>query len=253
MTDLQTLEGAAEAAEAQSNWAEAERYWRTLVQRNPGHGSGWHRLGKAIAQQQRWEESLACQRRSYELHPQLGWNWFAAGEALEKLDRGEEATRHYRQAQWWLPQEQWIADVARHAEQQSWIGGENLKDGLGVKAYRHWCEQLEPSLPKPSRCLIERWWIQVEEGIWDRWDGAHQVVERQRGPWPRGDGWIVQLAPDARLRREGLRAMEAAIRTAECQPDLVYPDEDRLDEQGRRHDPWFKPGWVRESFWSSPV
>ena len=36
------------------------------------------------------------------------------------------------------------------------------------------------------------------------------------------------------------------------QPDLIYADEDRLDDQGQRCDPWLKPGWVEESFWSSP-
>lgn len=232
--------------------AAAEQRWRALVQAQPNHGAAWHRLGKSLAEQQRWAEALDCQRRSCQLHPQLGWNWFALGEALEQLGCGEEAAAAFRQAVWWLPQEGWIRELAKRSEQKAWLGGEELREGFGFKAYRHWCERLEPPLPKPGTLLKEHWWWQQEPQLWARLDGQQRVVERQRGLWPSGDGWLLQLACDARLRREALQAMEAAITAAEAHPQLVYPDEDRLDHQGQRHDPWFKPGWVPESFWSSP-
>ena len=58
------LEAAAGEAEAQQAWQRAEGLWRQLLQGQPEHGAGWHRLGKALAQQQRWAEALECQRRS---------------------------------------------------------------------------------------------------------------------------------------------------------------------------------------------
>ena len=252
MADRSLQEEAAAAAEQRGDWSLAEQHWRALVHAQPGHGAAWHRLGKSLAEQQRWAEALDCQRRSCQLHPQLGWNWFALGEALEQLGCGEEAAAAFRQAVWWLPQEGWIRELAKQSEQRAWLGGEELREGFGFKAYRHWCERLEPPLPKPGTLLTEHWWLQQEPHLWARLDAQQRVVERQRGLWPSGDGWLLQLASDARLRREALQAMEAAITAAEAHPQLVYPDEDRLDHEGQRHDPWFKPGWVPESFWSSP-
>ncbi|MEB3184590.1 MAG: glycosyltransferase family 2 protein [Cyanobacteriota bacterium] len=257
--DAVVLEAAAAAAEAQSNWPQAEQLWRQLLASQPEHGAGWHRLGKVLAQRALWADGLECQQRSCRLHPQLGWNWFAAAEALERLGRGEQAAGSYRQALWWLPQQSWIAAEAERAERQHWLGGETLAEGLGPQAYRHWCERLEPPLPAPGTALQSSWWLPRGPGAWRRLDQRQQVVEEQRGPWPDGAGWVLLLAADARLRREALQAMEQAIAQAtdgasgsDPPPQLMYPDEDRLDGQGRRHDPWFKPGWVPESFWSSP-
>ena len=252
MVELESLEVGASSAEARGDWSQAEQLWGQLVGRWPSHGSGWHRLGKALAQQERWNEALACQLRSCGLHTQLGWNWFAAGEVRERLGDGQGAAADFRQAAWQLPEEPWILDVARRAEQRQWLGGEDLQEGLGRQAYRHWCDRLEPALPRAGQPLRECWWHQEAGGRWARWDGEHRVIDRQRGPWPPGDGWVVVMAADARLRREGLLAMEEAIMAAEMPAQLAYADEDRLDAQGRRYDPWFKPGWVLESFWSSP-
>jgi GT2 family glycosyltransferase len=247
-------ESAAEAAEARGDWDNAELLWRQLLDQQPQHGAGWHRLGKAVARREAWAEALACQRRSTELHPQLGWNWFAAAEALERLGRGEQAAAAYRQARWWLPEQTWIAAEAERAERLHWIGLGSLEEGLSPQAYRHWCERLEPALPAPGAALRWSWWQPCGLGVWQRLDGRQMVVERQRGVWPTGGGWVVLLADDARLRREALLALEEAIAGADpaLVPQLLYPDEDRLDGHGRRHDPWFKPGWVPESFWSSP-
>jgi GT2 family glycosyltransferase len=255
--DAWELEAAAGEAEAQQAWQRAEGLWRQLLQGQPEHGAGWHRLGKALAQQQRCAEALECQRRSCGLHPQLGWNWFAAGELLQQLGQADEAAAAFRQAGWWLPQEGWIAALARDAERRHWLGGESLADGLGFQGYRHWCERLEPALPPSAQSLQEQWWLPEGSGGWARLDGGQRVVERQAGLWPSAAGWLVLLAADARLRRDALLAMEAAISAAAASgsgvgAQLVYADEDRLDGNGRRHDPWFKPGWVPESFWSSP-
>lgn len=249
-----SLESMAGAAETRGDWVQAEALWRQLLKAQPRHGAGWHRLGKILARHEQWAAALACQRRSAALHPQLGWNWFAAGEALEQLNLGDQAAAAYRQACWWLPQEPWIRLEAQRAERLHWIGGERLAEGFGDRAYRHWCERQEPALPPPGSLLRAHWWLMRSAEVWERLDGRQNVVERQRGPWPRGDGWLLLLANDARLRREALLALEEAIAQSErtTPAELVYPDEDRLDQSGRRHDPWFKPGWVPESFWSSP-
>jgi GT2 family glycosyltransferase/tetratricopeptide (TPR) repeat protein len=252
LMELQRLEATAAAAEAQQDWLRAESLWRQLLQAQSQHGAAWHRLGKVLAQQERWANALQCQQTSCQHHPELGWNWFAAGEALEQLGNGEAAARAYREAAWRLPQESWIPAVAHKAEQRQWRGGEDLSQGLGPQSYRHWCERLEPALPPPHRPLRDHWWRPEGQNLWARVNADLDVVERQQGIWPSGAGWVLMLAADAQLRREALQAMEDNLTEGAIPPDLAYPDEDRLNREGQRHDPWFKPGWVPESFWSSP-
>ncbi|WP_305794171.1 rhamnosyltransferase WsaF family glycosyltransferase [Myxococcus landrumensis] len=54
--------------------------------------------------------------------------------------------------------------------------------------------------------------------------------------------WVGRLVPDATLAPHALAEVVLAM---EAQPslDVVYADEDRLDAQGRRTAPFFKPDW----------
>lgn len=64
--------------------------------------------------------------------------------------------------------------------------------------------------------------------------------------------WIALLDHDDRLRPHSLYEVAVAISR---NPDarLIYSDEDKLDEQGRRCDPYFKPDWNYELFLSQNV
>ncbi|QPN64389.1 glycosyltransferase [Synechococcus sp. CBW1004] len=64
--------------------------------------------------------------------------------------------------------------------------------------------------------------------------------------------WHADLAPEAVLRPGALAWLRGWLARQGDGADLLYGDEDRLDGAGRRHAPWFKPGWVPESFWSTP-
>ena len=88
-------------------------------------------------------------------------------------------------------------------------------------------------------------------------------------PWPI-DGWLVLLDLNSKLRPGAIQAIEGFLASDLLRqrsqfeqnhqidsntllgPDLIYADEDHLDGNGERCNPWFKPGWVEESFWSSP-
>jgi GT2 family glycosyltransferase len=54
--------------------------------------------------------------------------------------------------------------------------------------------------------------------------------------------WLVFLDHDDELAPHALAAV-AAIINADPDVDLIYSDEDKLDEYGRRIDPFFKPDW----------
>ncbi|MFP2931205.1 glycosyltransferase, partial [Pyxidicoccus sp. 3LG] len=54
--------------------------------------------------------------------------------------------------------------------------------------------------------------------------------------------WVGFLEPDATLAPHALTEVVQAL-SAEPSLDVVYSDEDRLDAQGRRTEPFFKPDW----------
>ncbi|MFX1695366.1 glycosyltransferase family 2 protein [Paraburkholderia sp. A1RO-1] len=61
--------------------------------------------------------------------------------------------------------------------------------------------------------------------------------------------WIALLDQDDRLAEHALCwAADAIDRDPSVQ--LIYSDEDKIDEQGRRHDPYFKCDWNRDLFYS---
>lgn len=61
--------------------------------------------------------------------------------------------------------------------------------------------------------------------------------------------WCAWLDGDERWRPHTLLALLAAACTAPG-AELVYGDEDRIDAQGRRHGPWFKPDFDRDALWA---
>ena len=229
----------AQQARDRGSAQEAEALLRALLAEEPGHGAAHHLLGQLLAERGALEAALEHQQRSAQLHPQLGWNWFAAAELLEDQGRWAEAARCLRRAALALPVEGWIDEQARRLALRQQLDGEDLRRGLGPRAYGYWQQHLEPRLPGPATALQQRWLV-LPSG-------------RASPPWPL-EGWLLLLGEGMRLRPGALQAIEAwlAAGPADQDPQLVYADEDCLDVAGRRADPWFKPGWCPESFWSTP-
>ena len=69
--------------------------------------------------------------------------------------------------------------------------------------------------------------------------------------WPT-DGWLVLLGEGApgwcpAGARAWLASAELSHHNVFGQPDLICADEDRLDQQGQRIDPWFKPDGLKRA------
>lgn len=232
----------------------AEPLLQRAVTLAPEHGSALHLLGKLRQQQGNQAEALQLQERSCQVDPALGWNWFSAGELLAAQERWAEAQRCFEQALARLPQEAWIAEQWQQVQMRLLLGGEVLRQGLGPQAYRYWIEHCEQRLAPAPLPLATPFWLWEE----NRWRALHSSAALQPQPAPLGEcpwpveGWLVLLAPGVQLRGGVLPALERWLQGQQPAPDLVYGDEDRLDRQGLRCDPWFKPGWLEESFWASP-
>ena len=202
---------------------------------NPSHAAAHHLLGKVQAALGDPAGAEQLQRRSCSLDPSLGWNQFALAELLFKRGSYAAAADGFVDAAERLPRESWILELASQARHLHRFNGEDLEQGLGPMGYQLWIEEFEPRPPSELIRLRQRWWM-------------------GEAPLDRTDGWLVLLSEDALLRSGALQSLEQVLAHwphADL-PDLLYCDEDRLDASGRRHDPWFKPGWVPESFWSMP-
>lgn len=207
--------------------SEAEQALRSCLSQQGDHASALHLLGRARARQGEPEAALALQLDSWRRDPSLGWNAFAAAELLELERRWGEAAAAYRAALEALPREPWIADLAGRCEGLGVLGGERLAEGFGPRAYVLWCRRFEPPLSDPANA---------------------SATARDRPP----EGWLIDRSSDALLRRQALAWLSSWLATHPEEADLLYGDEDRLVPAGQREDPWFKPGWVPESFWSTP-
>lgn len=197
--------------------------------------------------QGRRQDALELLRNSCRLDRELGWNWLELGELWRQRGELMRAMVAYEAALAARPAD--ALELHRCTEQRldTVAAGERLTRGLGPVCYRHWLAQHEPALPEQQTPLRQQWltWRTDRRACPSHTSWSDQRIQQ---------GWLVLLEPEAVLRPGALAAVEAAlqVRSDPWLPDLISVDEDRLDPQGRRGDPWFKPDYTPESFWSTP-
>lgn len=82
-----------------------------------------------------------------------------------------------------------------------------------------------------------------------RWSGSDAVGTLSQAMSATQSSYVVFLEPHDRLDARALAALAGAVyRNRDA--DIVYSDTDRVDEQGIRFDPLFKPDWSPETFLS---
>ncbi len=269
----------AQMAVEKQQWLTAEPLLRQTIEHVPQHASAHHLLGKVLLAQGQRDQALAAQQQSCLHDPGLGWNWFAAGELFLDQKDFKAAVEAFEQALAALPAEGWIQEQLCQSKVALELNGEQLSDGIGNYTYSYWIQHHEPKLPAQLAPLAQAFWLlEAEKNGSQHWRSLHSSADLQPAkaplgdsPWP-VDGWLVLLGPNSKLRPGAMQAMESwlagGLKEQRAQmaveqmnplnsntlqePDLIYADEDRLDENGERSNPWFKPGWVEESFWSSP-
>jgi len=62
--------------------------------------------------------------------------------------------------------------------------------------------------------------------------------------------WVALLEAHDQLAPLALYKIVAALKQSPNQIDLIYSDEDKLDDSGQRYDPYFKPDWNPDLFYS---
>lgn len=126
--------------------------------------------------------------------------------------------------------EPWLRSCIESVLRQEWSGWELCAVDDGSRAPHVW-PVLQEHARRDDRVRIER----TEQS------GGIVAATRRALAMARGD-FVAFLDHDDELAPEALLAVAAKL-GAEPDLDLVYSDEDKLDEQGRRIDPFFKPSW----------
>jgi len=136
------------ALERQKHFAEAERVFRQVITRDPGHAQALNYLGYMLADRgERLQESVGYIKRALELEPDnpayldsLGWAYF-------KLDRLDLAELHLRKA---------AADLASNSVIQDHLGDTLFKLGNFDEAATAWERALSGDGDSIERSTIER-------------------------------------------------------------------------------------------------
>lgn len=111
--------------------------------------------------------------------------------------------------------------------------------------------QVERFEIKPTKVRPEQDWPAYSAGFerrpdetlsYARWIAEHELALIARYAAPPASDWVVRLAPGDELSPHAYQCVAAV---AAAHPDCVaiYTDHDRLDEQGFRTEPVFKPDW----------
>lgn len=169
------------------------------------------------------------------------------GDALPMLELAIQAFPH-------VPE---LRVAMSQCRQRLELGDVPLIDGEFNQArYQRWIAFSEERMLDPLLPLRHNWWdLQADSQGQPCWMPLHGGLPQVATAWPQL-GWLVLRHPGSALRQGALQFVEAwlmdELSAADQDPHLIYGDEDRLDAGGARCEPWFKPGFTLESFWSRP-
>ena len=257
--DLRELYQKATQALEGKHWSDAKDLFKEILILMPDHASAHHLLGKALRQLGELEKALEAQQQSCKCDPLLGWNWFEAGEIQMRLEQYKKAEQSFERAWVTLPAADWIQQQILEARAHQDSAFEKLHNGIGILAYPHWVQHHEQALPSRVTSVSQPFWLLSSDQLGScQWQilpsgGPIKAPKAPLGksPWPI-DGWLVLLGSNSSLRDGALQFLDEWMLNENVEADLVYGDEDQISKNGERSNPWFKPGWVEESFWSSP-
>ena len=188
----------------------------------PMEASEAYAKASALLAAQRWEEALPLLEAVINAYPHVPQLRVAAGQCRQRLAFGTT------------------------------LLGEG---GFNQLRYQRWIAYAEERMPDPLQPLQHDWWEWSGDAVGaPMWQPLHGGPPHPAEGWPRL-GWLVLRHPGCVLRPGALQMAERLLygrTSAASAPDVLYADEDQLSPAGERCDPWFKPGFTPESFWSSP-
>ena len=188
----------------------------------PMEASEAYAKASALLAEQRWEEALPLLEAVINAYPHVPQLRGAAGQCRQRLELGTTLLS---------------------------------EGGLNQARYQRWITLAEERMLDPLLPLRHNWWeLGCAANGSACWLPLHGGRAEPADRWPQL-GWLVLRHSGCVLRPGALQFVESWLRELDDpahDPHLIYGDEDRLTPEGERSDPWFKPGFTPESFWSSP-
>ena len=199
-----------------------------------------------LVRQPLWRVNRALRAKLKAMHPAYGENasrhLHLQRQSIGKLwrDYNQLLGRRTRAL---VGYDDWIEQIERplllkEQRQAEANPAEELK--IRISVWLHGDRQ-NAQLCAPSIASLER-----------QWTGAYQLLEPTQPLLP-GDPhtWVLLLQAGDELPPQALRRLVATLLNhSDC--SMVYADEDRITETGRRHSPQFKPAWNPDLLYSDP-
>ena len=129
---------------------------------------------------------------------------------------------------------------------------EKAIDSVKAQLYDAWelCIADDGSKSPETRAMLERYAAQDPriKVVFRETNGHISAASNSALEVATGE-WIALLDHDDELTEDALYWMAASLE-ADPDADILYSDEDKIDEEGRVSDPYFKPDWSPELFLS---
>jgi superkiller protein 3 len=135
-------------AQAEGDYAEAERIFRQVIREQPNNANAHKNLGVALSDQGKLEEAIAAYRRALELDPDYAYAHKNLGVALSDQGKLEEAIAAFRRALQFDP------DNATAHNNLGFALEQQGKLEQAIKSYRRALE-LDPDFPTAQNNLEE--------------------------------------------------------------------------------------------------
>ncbi len=269
-----------EALAAQEQWKEAvEKYYQS-IEIDPNCAAAQHQLGIALAQVQRYDEAVDCYLKALQLCPDSQSIKLDLAQALVHQDLLDAEIADYLQLK--SAQGSEIYDLWRKANEPRTADLRQMRQTVEIFGYKPLISVIMPTYNTPEWFLREAI-DSVLEQVYPHWelciaddaspaphvkqildqycakDSRIKVVYRQQnGHISAASNSALELATGefiALLDHDDLLTPDALYEVVlllnrHPEADMIYSDEDKVNEKGKLIGPFFKPDWSPDSFFS---
>ena len=195
-----------------------------------------------LVRQPSWRVQRALQGKLQAMHPAYGSNTCRGRQGIGRLWRDYNKLLD-RRTQALLGYDEWIEQIDRSLlleEQQRAAADPAVEPSIQISVWLHGDRQNQ------QRCTASI--ASIERQL----KGAYQLLEPTQ-PLLVGEAqtWVLLLQAGDELAPQALRRLVATLLN-HSETSMVYADEDRITETGRRHSPQFKPAWNPDLLYSDP-
>ncbi len=222
------------------------------ILRRPAGPTARDHINKILANFEAWKINYFHQRRGQEMPKYVPWHetkeyalWIKHYDTLSDI---LQQSIQQQIATWSAPPVLTLLLPIPATVKETWLSQTMVS--VQTQLYPHWELYLLPA----THSLADRLThysqlearIKVTPGVTQTTLGTalNTALSTAKGEW------VALLEAHDQLAPLALYKIVAALKQSPNQIDLIYSDEDKLDDSGQRYDPYFKPDWNPDLFYS---